>query len=152
MFTNFFYELKAEKVPVSLREYLTLLEAMDKGVANYKILDFYYLSRSALVKDEKNLDKFDRVFGKCFEGIEFLSDEEAHDIPEDWLKQLTEKFFTEEERAAMEEMDWEEYEKSLSQFEKSAPDEFPDSAKLCVKCHTKAMIQMDNCKGRTEII
>jgi uncharacterized protein with von Willebrand factor type A (vWA) domain len=115
MFTNFFYELKAEKVPVSLREYLTLLEAMDKGVANYKILDFYYLSRSALVKDEKNLDKFDRVFGKCFEGIEFLSDEEAHDIPEDWLKQLTEKFFTEEERAAMEEMDWEELMETLKE-------------------------------------
>jgi uncharacterized protein with von Willebrand factor type A (vWA) domain len=115
MFTNFFYELKAEKVPVSLREYLTLLEAMEKGVANYKILDFYYLSRSALVKDEKNLDKFDRVFGKCFEGIEFLSEEDSHDIPEDWLKQLTEKFFTEEERAAMEEMDWEELMETLKE-------------------------------------
>jgi len=115
MFTNFFYELKAEKVPVSLREYLTLLEAMEKGVANYKILDFYYLSRSTLVKDEKNLDKFDRVFGRCFEGIEFLSEEEAHDIPEDWLKQLTEKFFTEEERAALEEMDWEELMETLKE-------------------------------------
>lgn len=115
MFTNFFYELRAEKVPVSLREYLTLLEAMEKGVANYKILDFYYLSRSTLVKDEKNLDKFDRVFGRCFEGIEFLSEEEAHDIPEDWLKQLTEKFFTEEERAALEEMDWEELMETLKE-------------------------------------
>lgn len=113
MFINFFYELKEAKVPVSLREYLTLLEAMEKGVANYKINDFYYLARSALVKDEKNLDKFDRVFGKCFEGIEFLSDEEEHDIPEDWLKQLQEKFFTEEERAAMEEMDFDELMETL---------------------------------------
>jgi len=113
MFINFFYELKEAKVPVSLREYLTLLEAMEKGVANYKINDFYYLARSALVKDEKNLDKFDRVFGKCFEGIEFTSDEEEHDIPEDWLKQLQEKFFTEEERAAMEEMDFDELMETL---------------------------------------
>ena len=113
MFINFFYALKEEKVPVSLREYLTLLEAMEKGVADYKILDFYYLARSALVKDEKNLDKFDRVFGKCFEGIEFTSDEEEHDIPEDWLQQLTEKFFTEEERAAMEGMDWDELMETL---------------------------------------
>ena len=113
MFINFFYELKEAKVPVSLREYLTLLEAMEKGVANYKINDFYYLARSALVKDEKNLDKFDRVFGKCFEGIEFTNDEEEHDIPEDWLKQLQEKFFTEEERAAMEEMDFDELMETL---------------------------------------
>jgi len=113
MFINFFYELKEANVPVSLREYLTLLEAMEKGVANYKINDFYYLARSALVKDEKNLDKFDRVFGKCFEGIEFTSDEEEHDIPEDWLKQLQEKFFTEEERAAMEEMDFDELMETL---------------------------------------
>lgn len=113
MFTEFFYELREAKVPVTLREYLTLLEALDKGVARYNVNEFYYLSRSALVKDEKNLDKFDRVFGKCFEGIEFTADDDVHEIPEDWLKQLTEKFFTEEEKAALEAMDWDELMETL---------------------------------------
>ena len=53
MFTNFFYELKEAKIPVTLREYLTLMEALDKGVADYKVEDFYYLSRACLVKDEE---------------------------------------------------------------------------------------------------
>ena len=70
MFVNFFLELRQAKVPVSLREYLTLMEAMKIGVADYSVEDFYYLSRSALVKDERNLDKFDRVFGHCFKGLE----------------------------------------------------------------------------------
>lgn len=115
MFVNFFFELRDEKVPVSLREYLTLVEAIKEGCANYSVQDFYYLARSALVKDEKNLDKFDRVFGKCFEGIEFTHDEEQVEIPEDWLRQLTEKFFTEEERAALEEMDWDEMMETLKE-------------------------------------
>lgn len=115
MFVNFFFELRDEKVPVTLREYLTLVEAIKEGCANYSVQDFYYLARSALVKDEKNLDKFDRVFGKCFEGIEFTHDEEQVEIPEDWLRQLTEKFFTEEERAALEEMDWDEMMETLKE-------------------------------------
>ncbi len=73
MFVNFFLELRQAKVPVSLREYLTLMEAMKQGVADYSVEDFYYLSRSALVKDERNLDKFDRVFGHCFKGLETRS-------------------------------------------------------------------------------
>jgi len=72
MFVNFFHELKSANLPVSLREYLTLLEAMDKGIPDRKIEDFYYLSRSTLVKDEKNLDKFDQVFGHVFKGLENL--------------------------------------------------------------------------------
>ena len=115
MFVNFFFELRDEKLPVTLREYLTLVEAIKEGCANYSVQDFYYLARSALVKDEKNLDKFDRVFGKCFEGIEFTHDEEQVEIPEDWLRQLTEKFFTEEERAALEEMDWDEMMETLKE-------------------------------------
>jgi hypothetical protein len=115
MFTNFFYELKDAKIPVTLREYLTLLEALDKGVADYKVEDFYYLSRSCLVKDEKNLDKFDRVFGKCFQGIEFVGDSEEVDIPEEWLKQLVDKFFSEEEKAKLEAMDWDELMETLKQ-------------------------------------
>ena len=66
MFINFFLELRNAKLPVSIKEYLSLMDAMDKGVADYSVDDFYYLSRAALVKDERNLDKFDRVFGTVF--------------------------------------------------------------------------------------
>ena len=69
MFFSFFAELRAAKVPVSLREYLTLMEAMQKRVAAFDIEDFYFLARTALVKDERHLDRFDRVFGYCFKGI-----------------------------------------------------------------------------------
>ena len=91
MFVNFFHELKNANLPVSLREYLTLLEAMDKDIPNRKIEEFYYLSRSTLVKDEKNLDKFDRVFGHVFKGLESLESDEITEIPEEWLKTLNEK-------------------------------------------------------------
>ncbi|MCG8695265.1 MAG: VWA domain-containing protein [Minwuiales bacterium] len=102
MFTQFFLELRDAKVPATLREYLTLLEAMQKGCANYKIEDFYYLSRSCLVKDETNLDKFDRVFGKCFNGIEFITEDQAAEIPEEWLRAIAEKVLTPEEMAEIE--------------------------------------------------
>ena len=98
MFVNFFHELKNANLPVSLREYLTLLEAMDKDIPNRKIEEFYYLSRSTLVKDEKNLDKFDQVFGHVFKGLESLESDEIAEIPEEWLKTLNEKFLTEEEK------------------------------------------------------
>lgn len=104
MFINFFLELRENKVPATLREYLTLLEAMKANVAGFRVEDFYYLSRSCLVKDEKNLDKFDRVFGKCFNGLDFVSDEQQHEIPEDWLKKLAEKVLTPEEMAEIEAM------------------------------------------------
>ncbi len=98
MFLNFFSELRAAKIPVSLREYLTLLEALDKQVISRKIDDFYYLSRASLVKDERNLDKFDQVFGTIFKGIERTSDiADETEIPEDWLKKLTEKYLTKQE-------------------------------------------------------
>jgi uncharacterized protein with von Willebrand factor type A (vWA) domain len=96
MFINFFLELRQAKVPVSLREYLTLIEAMRHHLADYSIDDFYYLSRSALVKDERNLDKFDRVFGQHFKGIETIG-EAGVEIPEEWLKRLAEKLLTAEE-------------------------------------------------------
>ena len=72
MFVNFFHELKRNSVPVSLREYLSLLEALDAKIIEHEVEDFYYLSRTALVKDERNLDKFDRVFGEVFKGLENL--------------------------------------------------------------------------------
>ncbi len=105
MFTEFFYELRENKVPVSLREYLTLLEAVQEGLAGYSVEDFYYLSRASLVKDERNLDKFDRVFGHVFKGVEYLSELFGDDeIPEEWLKALAEKVLTEEEKAQIEAM------------------------------------------------
>ncbi|MEQ9199801.1 MAG: VWA domain-containing protein, partial [Rhodospirillales bacterium] len=102
MFTSFFYELRDARLPVSLKEYLTLLGAMEKGVADYSIDHFYYLARATLVKDERHLDRFDLVFAKVFEGV--LSTLEAIDaeIPEEWLKKLAEKFLTEEEKAKVE--------------------------------------------------
>ena len=70
MFVNFFLELRQAKVPVSIKEYLALMEGMDKGVSDFSVDDFYYLSRAILVKDERNLDKFDKVFGNVFKGLE----------------------------------------------------------------------------------
>jgi uncharacterized protein with von Willebrand factor type A (vWA) domain len=104
MFLNFFTELRAAKVPVTLKEYLMLMEGMDKAVIGRRVEDFYYLSRAALVKDERNLDRFDVVFGHVFKGLELLQREEIKDIPAEWLKRLTESFLTEEEKKQIEEM------------------------------------------------
>ncbi len=104
MFVTFFNALKTAGVPVTLREYLTLMEAMDQDLASRRVEDFYYLSRATLVKDERNLDKFDRVFGKVFRGLDLMSDAIQADIPEEWLKKLTEKYLTEEEKKMIEAM------------------------------------------------
>jgi len=103
MFVTFFTELKSAGVPVTLREYLTLMEAMDQDLASRRVEDFYYLSRAVLVKDERNLDKFDRVFGHVFKGLELISEVTA-EIPAEWLKKLAEKYLTEEEKAQIEAM------------------------------------------------
>ncbi len=102
MFTKFFHELKTAGLPVSLREYLTLMEAMDADLASRKVEEFYYLSRSTLVKDERNLDKFDRVFAHVFKGVTTVEEGVTAEVPEDWLKLLTEKYFTEEEMREIE--------------------------------------------------
>ncbi len=105
MFLNFFNELRAAKVPVTLKEYLALMEAMDKGVIDRDVEDFYYLARAALVKDERNIDKFDKVFGHVFKGLDSLGDAvEAQDLPEEWLRKMTEKFLSPEEMAEIEAM------------------------------------------------
>src|SRR3712207_4249050 len=107
MFLSFFTELRAAKVPVTLREYLTLMEALDQDLAEKKVEDFYYLSRACLVKDERNLDKFDRVFGHVFKGLETLGAAlEADAIPTEWLKKLAERYLTEEEKRQIEAMGW----------------------------------------------
>ncbi len=123
MFVNFFHELKNANVPVSLREYLSLLEALDHEVIQNEVTEFYYLSKAALIKDERNLDKFDQVFGTVFKGLESLGDGEVSEIPEDWLQTLTEKFLSEEEKAEIEALGgWdkimEELKKRLEEQEK----------------------------------
>jgi uncharacterized protein with von Willebrand factor type A (vWA) domain len=102
MFITFFQELKAAGLPVTLREYLSLMEGMERDVAGRRVEDFYYLSRAALVKDERNLDKFDRVFARIFKGLESVAEAAEADIPAEWLKKLAEKFLTEEEKAEIE--------------------------------------------------
>ncbi len=105
MFLNFFTELRSAKVPVTLKEYLALMEAMDKQVIGRDVEDFYYLARTALVKDERNIDKFDKVFGHVFKGLDSLGDAvEAQDLPEEWLRKMTEKFLSPEEMAEIEAM------------------------------------------------
>src|ERR1700710_2202306 len=104
MFAMFFHELKSAGVPVSLREYLTLMEAMDADLAGRRVEDFYYLARAALVKDERHLDKFDRVFGHVFKGLELMEEALSADIPAEWLKALAEKYLTEEEKKQIEAM------------------------------------------------
>ena len=99
MFVEFFLALKEAHIPVTLREFLVLLEAMERKVVSFNINDFYFLSRSCLVKDERNLDKFDQVFGSCFEGLEFGQDLFETEIPEDWLQKLAERVMTTEEMA-----------------------------------------------------
>jgi uncharacterized protein len=104
MFVEFFHQLKAAGVPVTLKEYLTLMEAMEHDLAARRVEGFYYLSRAALVKDERNLDKFDRVFGKVFKGLELTEQALAAEIPSEWLKKLAEKYLTEEEKKQIEAM------------------------------------------------
>ena len=105
MFLNFFNELREAKVPVTLKEYLLLMEAMDKQVIDMDVEDFYYLSRAALVKDERNIDKFDKVFGHAFKGLDSLADAvDVEDIPEEWLRKMSEKFLSKEEMDEIEAM------------------------------------------------
>jgi uncharacterized protein with von Willebrand factor type A (vWA) domain len=116
MFFQFFDELRSARVPVTLKEYLALMDALDHDVIDLKVDQFYYLARTALVKDERNLDKFDRVFGHCFKGLETLEGTEIAQIPEEWLRALTEKFLTEEEKKLIESMGgWEKLMETLKQ-------------------------------------
>jgi uncharacterized protein len=116
MFLNLFTALRAAKVPVSLREYLSLLEGVEAGLSSYQVDDFYYLARTALVKDEANLDKFDRVFGQVFKGLETLGEGvEPQPIPEEWLRKLAEKHLSPEERAQIEKLGWDKLWETLKE-------------------------------------
>lgn len=98
MFVDFFLALRKAGVPVSLTEFLTLLEALKQRTIEPRVEDFYFLSRATLVKDERNLDKFDRVFGEQFRGLTATEDPYT-EIPEEWLRKLAERFLTPEEMA-----------------------------------------------------
>src|SRR5262249_1888876 len=102
MFATFFHELKAAKVPVTLKEYLTLLEALEADLAQRNVEHFYYLSRAALVKDERHLDRFDQVFGHVFKGLELMREALEAQIPEEWLRSLAQLYLSEEEKAKIE--------------------------------------------------
>ncbi|QSI75330.1 vWA domain-containing protein [Niveibacterium microcysteis] len=105
MLTDFFLHLKASQIPVSTKEFLTLLEALQAGVIGPSINDFYILARATLVKDESHYDKFDRAFGSFFKGITELPGLEA-DIPEDWLRRAVQRMLTPEEKARLEKLGW----------------------------------------------
>jgi hypothetical protein len=104
MFVSFFQQLRSAGVPVTLREYLTLMEAMAQDLAERQVESFYYLARATLVKDERNLDKFDRVFGQVFSGVEPGAPAMPADIPAEWLEGLAQKYLTEEEKRLIESM------------------------------------------------
>ncbi|MBK9078197.1 MAG: VWA domain-containing protein [Hyphomicrobium sp.] len=104
MFATFFHELRSAKIPVTLKEYLTLLEAIDAGIAGGRVEDFYYLARAALVKDERNLDRFDQVFGHVFKGLELTSEALEAAIPEEWLRRISELHLSDEDKARIAEL------------------------------------------------
>ena len=118
MLIDFFYTLRAAKLPVSVKEYLTLLEAMDADVVGPRnpdactMDDFYYLARTALVKDEKHYDKFDRAFAAYFKGVEMLADF-TKPIPADWLRKEIERILSDEQKANAPKMDWDELMETL---------------------------------------
>jgi uncharacterized protein with von Willebrand factor type A (vWA) domain len=112
---DFFLKLKSHKLPVSIKEYLTLLEAMDKKVIEPSIDQFYYLSRTALVKDEANYDKFDRAFSEFWDGVETIPGIEAQ-IPLEWLLKQVELTLSEEEKKQIEALGgWEKLMETLKQ-------------------------------------
>ena len=126
MLIDFFYTLRSAKLPVSVKEYLTLLEALKEGVvgpntpepddeseaSGYRIDDFYYLSRTTLVKDEKHYDKFDRAFASYFKGVEMVADF-SKEIPLEWLRKNLELNLSPEELAQIQKMGWDELMETL---------------------------------------
>ena len=104
MFATFFHELKTAKIPVTLKEYLTLLEAVDAGVAGGRVEDFYYLARASLIKDERNLDRFDQVFGHVFKGLEHMAEAATAQIPEEWLRLVSELHLSDDDKKKITEL------------------------------------------------
>ena len=117
MLLDFFYTLRAAQLPVSVKEYLMLLEALQAGVVGPQagacaVDDFYFLSRTTLVKDEKHFDKFDRAFGAYFKGVELVADF-TQEVPQEWLRKALERDLTPEQKAAIQKMGWDELMETL---------------------------------------
>ena len=105
MFLKFFYELKLTKIPVSVREFLTFLDALHHGLADFDVEAFYFLARTSLIKHEKHIDKFDQVFSSVFSGAQSISLEglfHSKEIPSDWIKKLSEKVLSQKEKDKIE--------------------------------------------------
>lgn len=102
MFATFFTALRDARVPVTLKEYLVLLEAVNANAASQRVEDFYYLSRAVLVKDERFLDRFDQVFGHVFKGLDLMNETTTAEIPDEWLRAVSSLYLTEEEKAQIE--------------------------------------------------
>ncbi len=115
MLIDFFYALRDAKVPVTIKEFLTLLEAMQRQVIAPSLDEFYYLSRLTLVKDEAHFDKFDRAFGAYFKGVNAVFDEKA-EIPLDWLLKRFERELTPEQKAALEKLGYDKLQQRLEEL------------------------------------
>lgn len=114
MLIDFFLHLKARKLPVSTKEFLTLLEGLQAGLGEHSMEDFYFLARTSLVKDETHFDRFDQAFGEYFKGIEQIPGLEV-DLPEEWLKAMMHKHLSPEEKAKLEKLGWD---KLMEEFKK----------------------------------
>ncbi|MBS0346176.1 MAG: VWA domain-containing protein [Proteobacteria bacterium] len=114
MLVDFFLHLKNRKLPVSTKEFLTLLEALEAGLGGHSMEDFYFLARASLVKDESQYDRFDQAFGEYFKGIEAIPGLEV-DLPGEWLKAMATKHLSPEEKARLEKLGWD---KLMEEFKK----------------------------------
>ena len=118
MLIEFFYALRAAKLPVSVKELLALLQALEAGVIGprsedgWSLDDFYFIARTVLVKDEKHYDKFDRAFAAYFKGVEMLADF-TKELPLEWLRKNLELELSPEDKAKIEKMGWDELMETL---------------------------------------
>ncbi len=116
MLINFFFELHEGKVPVTIREFLDLLSALKNRIIYADMDQFYHLSRTVLVKDEKHFDKFDRAFKKYFDGLEAIDDLFETLIPDEWLRKQIEKTLSKEEFEKLKQLG--DFEKLMEEFKK----------------------------------
>lgn len=118
MLIPFFLHLRQHKLPVSTKEFLTLLDGLQQRVCGHSIDDFYVFSRTCLIKDESHYDRFDKAFGSYFSGVTEIPGLDV-DLPEDWLKALATKHLSAEEKAALKKLGWdslmEEFKKRLEE-------------------------------------
>ncbi|MCP4780950.1 MAG: VWA domain-containing protein [Hyphomicrobium sp.] len=115
MFATFFQDLKSAGLPVTLKEYLTLLEGLSAGIPGRSVEGLYYLSRACLIKDERHLDRFDRVFGHVFKGLSALPESLETEIPEDWLRMVSELHLSENDKRRIAELGgWEKIMEELA--------------------------------------